>query len=104
MDLIDLLRSTDRFATNSNDARVGGLLYDNHHGDQHYMVFHPTNAAIAYTGSDGGVHKTVNTLVESVAWSSLNNGYNTVFCQTRQERFKPKVQRHFRRDEFPLFV
>ena len=74
---VSLYRSTDGFATNNNDARVGGLYYTNHHGDQHYMVFHPTNSAIAYTGSDGGVHKTVNVLAESVAWSTLNNGYNT---------------------------
>ena len=42
-----LYRSTDGFATNSNDAWVGGWQYSNHHADQHYTVFHPTNPSIA---------------------------------------------------------
>jgi hypothetical protein len=74
---VHLYRSTDGFATNSNDAWAGGWQYPNHHADQHYMVFHPTNPAIAYTGSDGGVHKTTNTLAGSITWTPLNNGYNT---------------------------
>ncbi len=72
-----LYRSTDGFATNSYDSWIGGWQYDNHHADQHFMVFHPTTVNIAYTGSDGGVHKTYDPMAGSVAWSPLNNGYNT---------------------------
>ncbi|MCK9996843.1 MAG: flagellar basal body rod modification protein, partial [Candidatus Krumholzibacteria bacterium] len=74
---IHLYRSTDGFATNSNDAWIGGWQYLNHHADQHFMVFQPGSTDIAYTGSDGGVHKTFDAMAGSVAWSPLNNGYNT---------------------------
>ncbi len=74
---VHLYRSTDGFATNSNDAWVGGWQYANHHADQHWMLFHPTDISVAYTGSDGGVHKTSDPLAFTVDWSPLNNGYNT---------------------------
>jgi len=74
---IHLVRSTDGFATNANDTWVGGWLYTNHHADQHYMVFRPGSLVVAYTGSDGGVHKTNDATIGGVSWTSLNNGYNT---------------------------
>jgi len=58
---------------------IGGWQYWNHHADQHWMVFQPGSPLVAYTGSDGGVHKTTNVQATNVIWSSLNNGYNT--CQ-----------------------
>ncbi len=74
---IHLVRSTDGFATNANDTWVGGWQYTNHHADQHYMVFRPGSLVVAYTGSDGGVHKTNDATMGGVFWTSLNQGYNT---------------------------
>ncbi len=74
---IHLYRSTDGFATNANDAWMGGWQYTNHHADQHFMLFQPGSLVVAYTGSDGGVHKTSDATAVSVSWNSLNNGYNT---------------------------
>jgi len=74
---VHLYRSTDGFATNANDAWIGGWQYSNHHADQHGMLFQPGSTTIAYTGSDGGVHKTYDANAGSVTWSPLNNGYNT---------------------------
>lgn len=54
---------------------------DPQHPDQHAIDFHPTNANEMLTGSDGGVHRTVNNqaVVEDggVEYTSLNNGYFT---------------------------
>jgi hypothetical protein len=74
---IHLYRSTDGFATNNNDAWIGGWQYSDHHADQHGLLFQPGSAVIAYTGSDGGVHKTLEVTASSVTWNPLNNGYNT---------------------------
>ena len=52
--------------------------YPDHHPDQHAIVFHPSNPDTMYTGSDGGVHVTLDNMASgdgSVVWSSLNNGY-----------------------------
>ena len=74
---IHIYRSTDGFATNANDAWIGGWQYSDHHADQHELLFQPGSTVIAYTGSDGGVHKTLNITAGSVVWNPLNNGYNT---------------------------
>ena len=74
---IHLIRSTDGFATNAQDAWIGGWQYSNHHADQHWLVFRPGSSVVAYSGSDGGVHRTDDITAGSVTWSSLANGYNT---------------------------
>lgn len=74
---IHLYRSTDGFATNANDAWIGGWQYSSHHADQHRMLFQPGSMSIALTGSDGGVHRTTNVMAGTVVWNPLNNGYNT---------------------------
>jgi len=74
---VHLLRSTDGYATNNQDTWIGGWLYTNHHADQHWLVFEPGSSAVAYTASDGGVHKTTNIGAATVNWTSLSNGYNT---------------------------
>ena len=74
---IHLLRSTDGFATNGTDRWIGGWQYADHHADQHWLVFQPGSSVVAYSGSDGGVHRTDNITASTVAWSSLSNGYNT---------------------------
>lgn len=80
-----LWRSTDGFATSGNTTPIGGYVptfdsytwYDNHHPDQHALVFHPTNTDRLLSGHDGGISETTNVRASSVAWTSLNNGYQT---------------------------
>ena len=86
----NLWRSTDGFTTTSNTSWIGGYtpqnnsfnLYSNHHPDQHAFLFLSSNTAIS--GTDGGLHFTVDITAEStttpseeVTWTSLNNGYLT---------------------------
>ncbi|OJJ21265.1 hypothetical protein BKI52_11920 [marine bacterium AO1-C] len=87
---LNIYRSTNGFADASTNAWIGGYsplnnvsLYTNHHPDNHAMVFYPSNPNRVITGHDGGLSLTEDILandttgVEPVAWSSLNNGYNT---------------------------
>ena len=53
---------------------VGGV---NHHSDIHALEFDPNNDDILYSGTDGGVHKTVDISAATIPWQSLNNGYVT---------------------------
>ncbi len=81
-----LYRSKDGFKT-SNWDWIGGTCpfedcdyfyrYPNHHADNHTIVFSRTNPNIMFTGSDGGVHKTIDCMADRVEWISLNNGYFT---------------------------
>ena len=89
----NLYRSTDGFSSSENTAWIGGYRdavldinenpviarygYPKQHPDQHEVVFSPTDPNVLLTGSDGGVHKTVNCLADSIDWISLNNGYLT---------------------------
>jgi hypothetical protein len=80
-------RSTDGFATSENVDWIGGTCpfddcdyhyrYPNHHADNHTIIFLPSNPNVLFSGSDGGVHKTVDNLAETVEWVSLNFGYYT---------------------------
>ncbi|WP_248724187.1 T9SS type A sorting domain-containing protein [Seonamhaeicola sp. ML3] len=70
--------------TDATFTRIGGYassagysLYLNHHPDIHSLVFSPFNDNILFTGTDGGVHRTNNITDATVAWTSLNNGYQT---------------------------
>jgi hypothetical protein len=74
---VNLFRGYDGFQSPSSISWIGGWQYGNHHADQHWMVFQPGSATVAYTGSDGGIHKTSDVLAPAVSWTSLNNGYNT---------------------------
>ena len=53
---------------------VGGV---DHHPDIHVLEFDPNNAAILFSGTDGGIHKTVDIMAATIPWRSLNNGYVT---------------------------
>jgi hypothetical protein len=84
-------RSTDAFATTTNNKWIGGyqcdplpyddinwqLSYPNHHPDQHYMMFLPSDPNVMINVNDGGIYKTVDNLVDSVEWVPLNNGFVT---------------------------
>jgi hypothetical protein len=82
----NLHRSTNGFSTaagNTSANWIGGYsvandvsVYTNHHPDQHAGLFRPGSNVIFYSGNDGGVKKSNDVTASTVAWASLNNGYN----------------------------
>ncbi|WP_268123342.1 hypothetical protein [Roseivirga pacifica] len=84
----NILRSTSAFSNSTNRDQIGGYgntndgFYPEHHPDQHVLTFFNSNASVALSGSDGGVHITSDILADDgsefpVTWQSLNNGYLT---------------------------
>jgi len=85
----NLWRSTDGFTTPNNTTIIGGYLigsaegdgnwgvYPNHHPDQHDLLFLPSDDNVILSATDGGVFKSADTFADTVAWTSLNNGYYT---------------------------
>ncbi|WP_053337251.1 IPT/TIG domain-containing protein [Microscilla marina] len=84
----NLYRSLDAFATDTQNAWVGGYstlnnvsTYPNHHPDNHALAFFPSDPTKMISGHDGGVSYTDDNLATNpthpVAWTSLNNGYYT---------------------------
>ena len=52
--------------------------YENHHPDQHLLIFDPGDANILWTANDGGIYRTNNiSRRNNVVWFDLNQGYNT---------------------------
>ena len=88
----NLYRSTNGFADASTNRFVGGykegatlpivLGYENHHPDQHEILFYPSNPNKMLSGNDGGVFKTDNCLQDTMQWTSLDNGYVTSMFYT----------------------
>jgi len=69
--------------TDPNDIWIGGYStdnnvsgYNNHHADQHVVVFDPTNPNKLWSGHDGGVSLTSSIQTTPVTWTDKNNGYN----------------------------
>lgn len=85
----NLWRSTDGFTTPNNTTIIGGYMvgsyegdgnwgvYENHHPDQHDLLFLPSDDNIILSATDGGVYKSYDTFADTVEWTSLNNGYYT---------------------------
>jgi len=82
----NLYHSTDGFSSlddvseGGNTSWIGGYSpandisqYENHHSDQHALVFNGTSLL---SGHDGGVSKT-DISQDDIVWSSLSNGYYT---------------------------
>ncbi|MFW5701617.1 MAG: T9SS type A sorting domain-containing protein [Bacteroidota bacterium] len=84
---VNLYRCNDGLATPGEWTVVGGTCpddncdyhyrYPNHHADLHEIFFSKNNPDIMYTGSDGGIHKTLDCMAERVEWINLNNGFYT---------------------------
>lgn len=85
-------RSTDGWTSTDNYSWIGGYgcdtindfnspefqsSYDNHHPDQHYMMFLPSDPSKMINVNDGGVYVSQDCLADSVKWDSKNNGYLT---------------------------
>lgn len=75
-------------ATDATFTRIGGYrdntnfaTYDiggvDHHPDIHVLEFDPNNANVLFSGTDGGIHRTPNVNLNSIAWQNLNNNYIT---------------------------
>ncbi len=85
----NLFRSTNGFKDTTTTTIIGGTCpgpdntcdyhyrYPNHHADLHRIFFHKNNSDIMFTGSDGGMHKTLDVNTGETEWISLNNGYFT---------------------------
>jgi len=85
----NLWRSTDGFTSPNNTMIIGGYyigsvegdgnwgVYENHHPDQHDLLFLPSNDSVMLSATDGGVFRSENTFQDTVFWTSLNNGYYT---------------------------
>jgi hypothetical protein len=53
---------------------VGGVV---HHPDIHVLEFDPNNTSVLFSGTDGGIHKTIDVTADIIPWISLNNNYIT---------------------------
>ena len=78
---INLWRTTDGFQSEANFSKFGGYFdgrhLPNHHVDQHYLFFSPSDPNRLYNSNDGGVFVTPDCLSEPDSWIPLNNGYFT---------------------------
>lgn len=84
-------RNNDAFTHDSTNTWIGGyqcdplpyndlnwnLSYPNHHPDQHYLAFLPSNPEVLVNVNDGGIYRTDSCSKDSVDWVSLNNSYAT---------------------------
>lgn len=83
----NLYRSSDGFTSPNNTTQIGGYkpsttlpffeMYENHHPDNHEIVFLPSNNDVLVSATDGGVFKTYDCTDTNVVWESLLNGYVT---------------------------
>jgi hypothetical protein len=49
----------------------------NHHPDVHVLQFNPFSPNSLISGSDGGIHRTIDLNAATVGWVNLNNNYTT---------------------------
>ncbi len=83
----NIYRTDDQFTTPASSDWIGGYrcnasdlsdyVYVDHHPDQHYMTFLPSNPNVMISANDGGVYRTNDNLASTVSWIPLNNGYVT---------------------------
>ncbi|KAA3439999.1 FlgD immunoglobulin-like domain containing protein [Rufibacter hautae] len=81
----NLYRSTSGFTNTTATTKIGGYIasnatfeqYPNHHPDQHEVVFYRSNPNMMISAHDGGLSRTNNVLAGTVAYESLNRGYQT---------------------------
>ena len=62
--------------------QADSFIYPNHHPDVHGIYFPPGQNDIMYTVDDGGVQKTINSVMaDTVHWQELNTGLQTLQYQ-----------------------
>lgn len=87
---VDVWRSTDGFASTSDNRRIGGtgfttLDYPNHFPDHHVIRFLSSDPKVMYVGNDGGIYKTMDVTNNTpdadgvtVQWAFVSSkSYNT---------------------------
>jgi hypothetical protein len=78
---VNLFRSTDGFTTNGNSRYIGGYPSNTFtgpaHPDYHFVSFAPNDPNKMFVACDGGVFATDNCSAATIAWTSLNNNYQT---------------------------
>jgi hypothetical protein len=79
----NLYRSMNGFNSPNSTQQIGGYdienvndLYENHHPDQHELVF-LNDGDEMLSANDGGIFKTFNNRSNATSWFPLNNGYVT---------------------------
>ena len=81
----NLYRSSDGFQTPESVSWIGGYdpetnngrIYENHHPDQHDLLFFKSDPNIVLSANDGGLQQALVTKNNDVSWTSLNNGFVT---------------------------
>lgn len=82
-------RNKDAFTHDSTNTWIGGYRcetisidsvafdyqYPNHHPDQHYITFLPSDPNVLINANDGGLYKTVDDLADTIQWIPMNSGY-----------------------------
>ena len=69
--------STDGLSTSSKTFQFGGYGRDDHHPDQHEILFYQDKKNKVFSASDGGLHIMEDISAVPKKWTSLNNGYLT---------------------------
>ncbi len=82
---VNLFKSIDGFATQSNTSFAGGrtsTTYDDpnqySHVDIHALAFEPGNTNRLIVASDGGMIVTQNSVTGKILWENLNSQYQTI--------------------------
>ena len=73
----NLYYSTDGFNTSGKVFQLGGYGHDDHHADQHDVLFYKDKKYKVFSASDGGLHIMEDLTAFGKSWTSLNNGYTT---------------------------
>jgi photosystem II stability/assembly factor-like uncharacterized protein len=73
----NLYYSTDGFKTSGKVFQLGGYGHDDHHADQHDVLFYKDKKYKVFSASDGGLHIMEDLTAFGKSWTSLNNGYTT---------------------------
>jgi photosystem II stability/assembly factor-like uncharacterized protein len=83
----NLFISEDAFATKNKWRQIGGYklgtglpkfeVWDNHHPDNHEVLFYPSDSKKMMSINDGGLFVVNNVNLNPTTWISLNNGYIT---------------------------
>jgi hypothetical protein len=58
-------------------VKIGGYGWDDHHPDQHEILFFPDDSVKILAASDGGLHVMDDPTRTGRKWNSLNHGYTT---------------------------
>ena len=73
----NLYYSTDGFKSKGKVFQLGGYGHDDHHADQHDVLFYKDKKYKVFSASDGGLHIMEDLTAFGKSWTSLNNGYTT---------------------------